>query len=385
MVKTLLTCVTAVAAAIHKLPLVHKPLKIADRLAMGERSVRVEYTSEGQPTTIVINDYQDSQYYGAIQIGTPPQTLEVIYDTGSSNLWGSNIKPGLFSSHSYYDHAKSSTHKANGTTFNIAYGSGPVSGFYSSDTVTLGSDTLLDYTFAEVNNTKGLGPAFAVGKFDGICGLGLSGISVDGVPTPLQALMSSGALSQNVFAFYLGTGTAGELVIGGVDPAHYTGEFSYLPVQNMVPGRMGYWVIKMDSWSVGGVALGGTDKAVMDSGTSLLAVPSDAIKQLAEAVGAKPLGKLPPLNKEYLVDCNSPGPNLDFVLGGNTYSLTKAEYVIPDGNQCLFGATGIDIPAPVGPLVILGDVFMRAHYVSFDFQKNQLGLAQIVKNVAIQV
>merc|ERR1712137_1448908 len=95
-----------------------------------------------------------------------------------------------------------------------------------------------DYTFAEVNNTKGLGPAYAVGKFDGICGMGLSGISVDGVPTPLQALKASGALDEDIFAFYLGHQSAGELVIGGVDPSHYTGEFSYLPVINMVPGRM---------------------------------------------------------------------------------------------------------------------------------------------------
>ena len=41
------------------------------------------------------------------------------------------------------------------------------------------------------------------------------------------------ALSANIFAFSLGTGGGGELVIGGVDPAHYTGDFSYLPVQNM--------------------------------------------------------------------------------------------------------------------------------------------------------
>ena len=34
----------------------------------------------------------------------------------------------------------------------------------------------------------------------------------------------------------------------------------------------------MDAWTIGGVAIGYTDKAVMDSGTSLLAVPSDAIK-----------------------------------------------------------------------------------------------------------
>ena len=46
-------------------------------------------------------------------------------------------------------------------------------------------------------------------------------------------------LSETTFAFYIGTGGTGELVIGGVDPAHYTGEFTYLPVKNMAPGRMG--------------------------------------------------------------------------------------------------------------------------------------------------
>ena len=75
-------------------------------------------------------------------------------------------------------------------------------GFYSSDLVRIGSDAIDDNTFAEVNNTKGLCPGYAIAKFDGICGSGLSCISVDGVPTPLQALLSSGALSQSMFAFY---------------------------------------------------------------------------------------------------------------------------------------------------------------------------------------
>ena len=40
------------------------------------------------------------------------------------------------------------------------------------------------------------------------------------------------------------------MVIGGADPAHYTGEFRYLPVQSIIPGGMEYWEVKMDAWNI---------------------------------------------------------------------------------------------------------------------------------------
>merc|ERR1712078_412194 len=141
-----------------------------------------------------------------------------------------------------------------------------VAGEYSADTMSIAGVDIENYLFAEANDVSGLGPAYGVGHFDGICGMGWDDISVDGVQTPLRALVESGKLPEPVFAFYLGSGGAqGELVLGGVDPDHYTGDFAYTPVIDTAPGKVGYWAIKMDDFKVGGNSVTSVRKAIVDS------------------------------------------------------------------------------------------------------------------------
>ena len=118
-------------------------------------------------------------------------------------------------------------------------------------------------------------------------------------------------------------------------------------------------------------------KAIVDSGTSLLAAPSADIKAIAKLVGAHTVLPIPPFNKEYMINCTAPGPDIVIKLGGMSYTLTKEDYTINDAGQCLFAMTGLDVPPPAGPLYILGDVFMRAHYVKFDVGQKRLGFAKI--------
>jgi len=243
-------------------------------------------------------------------------------------------------------------------------------------TVQVGGVSLKDYLFAEVDNTKGLGLAYSIGKFDGILGLSWNGCSIDGVPTPLQAMVASGELEENAFAFHLGSGgAAGELTLGGVNPAHYSGNFAYVPVIDTSAGSKCYWEVALDSATISGSSVTSAKKAVVDSGTSLLAGPTAEVKKIAAALGAKSVLPIPPFNKEYTIDCNAAAPDLTFEIGGANYTLTKEDYLIKDGPECLLGMTGLDMPAPRGPLWILGDVFMRKFYVKFDIGNTRVGFA----------
>merc|ERR1712100_680476 len=111
----------------------------------------------------------------------------------------------------------------------------------------------------------------------------------DHVETPLRALVNSKKLGANQFAFYLGSGGAkGELVLGGVDPDHYIGDFSTVPVIETAPGKTGYWALAMDDAKIGGSSVTTVRKAIVDSGTSLLVAPTEDVKNIASALGAKP-------------------------------------------------------------------------------------------------
>ncbi|KAJ4725128.1 putative Aspartic proteinase [Melia azedarach] len=259
------------------------------RASIRKYHLRGNLGESGDADIVALKNYLDAQYFGEIGIGTPPQKFTVIFDTGSSNLWVPSSK--CYFSIACYFHSKyrsrtSSTYKENGKSADIHYGTGAISGFFSEDHVKVGDLVVKDQEFIEATREPSL--TFLVAKFDGILGLGFQEISVGNAVPVWYNMVNQGLINEPVFSFWFNRNAdeeeGGEIVFGGMDPDHYKGEHTYVPVT-----RKGYWQFDMGDVMIDGQTTGFCGSgcaAIADSGTSLLAGPTTIITEVNHAIGA---------------------------------------------------------------------------------------------------
>ncbi|EMD40732.1 hypothetical protein CERSUDRAFT_44393 [Gelatoporia subvermispora B] len=324
--------------------------------------------------TVPLSNFMNAQYFAEITLGTPPQSFKVVLDTGSSNLWVPSTKCTSIACflHAKYDSSASSSYKANGTEFEIHYGSGSMEGFISQDVLSIGDISINNLDFAEATKEPGL--AFAFGKFDGILGLAYDTISVNHVVPPFYHMVNKNLIDSPVFSFRLGSSEedGGEAIFGGVDESAYTGKIDYVPVR-----RKAYWEVELQKISLGDdeLELENTGAAI-DTGTSLIALPSDMAEMLNTQIGAKRSW-----NGQYTVECEKVPdlPDLTFTFDGKDYPLKGTDYILEVQGTCMSAFTGLDINMPDGSQIwIVGDVFLRRYYTVYDLGRDAVGFAKAV-------
>ncbi|XP_025062737.1 pepsin A-like [Alligator sinensis] len=316
----------------------------------------------------------DLQYFGTISIGTPAQEFTVLFDTGSSNLWVPSVycsSPACKNHHSF-NPKKSSTYQATNESISIQYGTGSMTGFLAYDIIHVGGIPVTHQIFGLSESEPG--PFLSYASFDGILGLAFPSISASAATPVFDNMMSQDLVSQDLFSVFLSSDekNGSFVMFGGIDSSYYSGSLKWIPLSAET-----YWQITVDRISMNGqaIACGNGCQAIIDTGTSLLAGPPDAVSSIQSLIGAKE-----DLYGEYAMNCNASNilPDIVFTINSIDFPLPASAYVINMSGSCQSGFQSIDITTAKGELWILGDIFIRQYYTVFDRGNNKVGLAPVV-------
>ncbi|GAA5837385.1 hypothetical protein JCM3766R1_000431 [Sporobolomyces carnicolor] len=321
----------------------------------------------------LIDEQNESLWAGYITIGSNGQSFLQDFDTGSSDLWvpGSGCTASSCSSKHKYNPSTSTTSRTTTKRLNVAYGDGSTSsGPAYSDSVTVAGLTAANQVFGAAST---LSSSFASSPEDGLVGMAFPSISQLQTTPLFQNLISQGKVASPNFSFKL-TSSGAALDLGGMVSSRYvSGTTQWTPVTSQ-----SYWNVQAQTQVNGkGVSSLGTFAAIVDSGTTLIVVPtSDAQNFYAAVPGAAPYSGG---GGYYTFPCSSV-PSVSFTFPGGTTAWTIPQSMFNLGrvsstsSQCVGSIVGQDVGLNGW---ILGDRFMSSVYTTFDVGNNRVGFSKL--------
>jgi len=314
-------------------------------------------------------------YTASVGVGSPATQYTLLIDTGSSNTWVGASKK--------YTATSSST--KTGDTVSVSYGSGSFSGDEYIDTVTLSPDLVI--------TKQSIGVASKSQGFQGVDGiLGIGPVDLtentlsngQTVPTVTDNLASAGTISTEVIGIYFvpasESSSEGSLDFGATDSSKYTGDIAYVPITRTNPASE-YWGID-ESISYGGNTILSSTAGIVDTGTTLVLIASDAFSAYEKATGGtldSTTGLLKISSEQY-----SSLSDLNFQIGSNTYTLSANAQIWPrslnseiggDSGSIYLAIADIGSNSGSGLDFINGYAFLERFYSVFDTTNSQVGFA----------
>ncbi|KAJ0144546.1 Aspartic protease pep1, partial [Colletotrichum tanaceti] len=320
----------------------------------------------------------DSQYLCPVHIGTPPQTLNLNFDTGSSDLWvfSSETPTTQVAGQAIYNISASSSAKTlQGASWSISYGDGSSSrGNVYMDTVTIGGVTVENQAVESANQVSA---SFSGNKNQsGLVGLAFGNINT--VKPAKQKTFFENAmnnLAMSLFTANLKKAAPGNYNFGFLDPTEFTGEISFVPANTTA----GFWQFTAQGFAVGSNDSASTSaphEAIADTGTTLMLLPDAIVSTYYQRIAS---AKFDSTNGGFVFNCGDQIPSFTVDLGtckavvpGEFMKFAPVDGETMETSKTCFG--GIQSAATL-PFVIYGDVFLKSQYVVFHGGNSQLGFA----------
>lgn len=346
-----------------------------EKRELKKRQNTFEFLRSDKPTTrdsmAVDQDGNDFSYFSQVNFGPNNKTFLLVIDTGSSDTWvpSSNCTAQACRNHETYGSSDSSTLVFQGRTFSIRYGTGQVAGEVVRDDVSFaGFKVNIEFGLSNVVSSD-----FVNFPIDGIMGLGFPEASQQGASTIMDVLVHDKLINSKVFSVALSRASDGlkdgVIHFGAVDKSYYTGPMTY----SKTTSELGYWEIALDDAAIDGVSYGFKGRtAIIDTGTSLMLLPPDDAYNVHLIIdGARTDGE------SFAVPCNT-NKTLDVTFSGVTYAIPPIDWIgeptVAGGKYCISHIISRTITGP--KTWLMGDVFLKNVYSTFDFDKSRIGFGK---------
>lgn len=279
----------------------------------------------------------------------------------------------------------SSTGQSTGQSVSVSYGSGSFSGTEYTDNVSFGGLTVQGQSVGAADQASGFNGV------DGIIGFGPVDLTQntvsgsDSVPTFMDNLYSQGSISTEVLgvSFRPESGgdtddTNGELTLGGTDSSKYSGSISYFNTLQSGDAAP-YWGISIASFSYGSTTLASSATGIVDTGTTLIYIPTKAYNKFLSATGGSTDS-----SSGLSSFSTKPTSNFNIKFGSTTFSLTPSQYLVPTSQYSEFGLSSgqyysfINDGGSSGVDTIIGQKFLENYYSVFDTTNARIGFAPAV-------
>lgn len=356
---------------------------IENRHAIAKRNSKDESTYGGRMQEATTENF----FYANLSVGTPPQVVSLLVDTGSAEV---------FVKSQYWNINASSTANLSSRHYSGSFGPGNDIGFYMTDTVRFGSGKsvleIKDYTLAWVNETTEVNGGHGI--------LGLSSIALEAKDPRydnfMARLVKDGLVDVGAFSVYWNAHEdyhTGELIFGGFDAAKVHGEMVKVPFNDTMFGDydMGYYYAAcvLDS-----LVLHSTESSKYLSGNNLnynwdigsfsSMVPFDIYHEIAAKFNLREVGDvsngLPIHGLAFPCGSLDPTFHIDFQFGEKImkyvladhellYSMFADSATLPD--QVSNGTCVLDIyGGDVRETALIGLLFMRDLVTVFNIEEH---------------